>query len=117
MCLWQRWPHVAALVFGLIAWAMGCSRPVIVLAALAVLTTAGIGYLHAGIEYHWWVGPTACSAPPLSAGKDFITSVLATPLIRCDAAAWTLFGISMAGYNALISTVVGGTALWLTLKR
>ncbi|MGI4875959.1 MAG: disulfide bond formation protein B [Janthinobacterium lividum] len=117
MCLWQRWPHVAALVLGLVAWASGNARPVVVLAALAVLVTAGLGYFHAGVEYHWWAGPPACTTQPLAAGSNFITSMLATQLIRCDAAAWTLFGISMAGYNALISTFVGASALWLTLKR
>ncbi len=113
MCLWQRWPHVAALALGLVAWALRSNRAVVALAALAVLTTAGIGYFHAGVEYHWWAGPQACTAAGLAAGPDFITAALATPMIRCDAAAWTLFGISMAGYNALFSTLIGGVALWL----
>ncbi|QYE35270.1 disulfide bond formation protein B [Polymorphobacter sp. PAMC 29334] len=113
MCLWQRWPHVAALVLGLVAWAMRSNRAVVTLAALAVLATAAIGYFHAGVEYHWWAGPQACTAAGLASGPDFITAALATPMIRCDAAAWTLFGISMAGYNALFSTLIGGVALWL----
>ena len=116
MCLWQRWPHVAALVFGLAAWALRNNRAVVALAALAMLVTAGIGYFHAGVEYHWWAGPQACTAPAIGAGSDFITAALATPMIRCDAAAWTLFGVSMAGYNALISTLIGGGALWLLRK-
>ncbi len=116
MCLWQRWPHVAALGLGLVAWALRSNRAVVALAALAVLVTAGIGYFHAGVEYHWWAGPQACTANGLAAGPDFITAALATPMIRCDAAAWTLFGISMAGYNALFSTVIGGVALWLVRK-
>ncbi len=117
MCLWQRWPHVAALVLGLAAWAMGSRRGVVALAAVAVLASAGIGYYHAGVEYHWWAGPQACTAPAFAAGTDFITAALASPMIRCDAAAWTLFGVSMAGYNALISTGIGGTALWLLRRR
>lgn len=118
MCWWQRWPHVAALVLALLAWAMGHNRVVLVLAGLAVLTTAAIGYFHAGVEYHWWPGITACSAAPLSGNiADITAMVLATPLIRCDAAAWTLFGISMAGYNALLSSLIGGASLWLTLRR
>lgn len=116
MCMWQRWPHVAVLVLGLLAWALRSNRAAVILAALVMLGGAGIGYFHAGVEYHWWKGPAACTAPPLSAGVDFVTSVLATPLIRCDAAAWTLFGVSMAGYNALISTAIGGLGLWLGLK-
>jgi len=113
MCLWQRWPHVAALALGLVAWALVNNRGVVALAALALLTTAAIGYFHAGVEYHWWPGPQACTAAGLASGPDFITAALATPMIRCDAAAWTLFGVSMAGYNALLSTVIGGVALWL----
>ncbi len=113
MCLWQRWPHVAALVLGLLAWALGNRRAVVALAAVAVLVSAGIGYFHAGVEYHWWAGPAACTAPAFASGTSFITAALASPMIRCDAAAWTLFGVSMAGYNALISTFIGATALWL----
>lgn len=112
MCLWQRWPHVAALVLGLIAWSLGSRRAVVALAAIAVLATAAIGAFHAGVEYHWWAGPAACTAPPIST-TDFITAALATPMIRCDAAAWTLFGVSMAGYNGLVSTFIGSAALWL----
>ena len=118
MCLWQRWPHVAALALGLVAWATRHNRVVLGLAALAVLASAAIGYFHAGVEYHWWAGPSACSAAPMTGSVADITAmVLATPLIRCDAAAWTLFGISMAGYNALLSSLIGGASLWLTLRR
>ena len=112
MCLWQRWPHVAALVIGLAAWAVHNDRRLVAVAAMCLLVGAGIGAFHAGVEYHWWPGPAACTAPALGGG-DFITAVLAAPLIRCDAAAWTLFGVSMAGYNALFSSMIGGAALWL----
>jgi disulfide bond formation protein DsbB len=115
MCLWQRWPHVAALGLGLLAWGLRSNRAVVALAAVAVLVSGAIGYFHAGVEYHWWAGPQACTGPAFDAGKSFIAAALAAPMIRCDAAAWTLFGVSMAGYNALISTFIGATALWLDL--
>ncbi len=111
MCLWQRWPHVAALVLGLVAWALGSRRSLVALAAVAVLVSAGIGYFHAGVEYHWWAGPPACTGPAFDIHN--LAAALAAPMIRCDAAAWSLFGISMAGYNALISTLIGASALWL----
>ena len=111
MCLWQRWPHVAALGLGLLGWALGSRRSLVAAAALAVLVAAGIGYFHAGVEYHWWAGPQACTGPAFDIHN--LTAALAAPMIRCDAAAWSLFGVSMAGYNALISTAIGGTALWL----
>ena len=113
MCLWQRWPHVAALALGLLAWATGNNRVVVAVAAVCVLVSAGLGFFHAGVEYHWWAGPQACTAPAFATGGSFIAAAMATPLIRCDAAAWTLFGVSMAGYNALISTFIGASALWL----
>ena len=112
MCLWQRWPHVAALVVGLAAWGLRNDRRLVAVAAVCLIVGAGIGFFHAGVEYHWWAGPAACTAPALGSGS-FITAVLAAPLIRCDAAAWTLFGVSMAGYNALFSSLIGGVALWL----
>ena len=115
MCLWQRWPHVGALVVGLLAWALGNRRSVVALAALAVLASAAIGYFHAGVEYHWWAGPQACTGPAFDIHN--LAAALAAPMIRCDAAAWSLFGISMAGYNALISTLIGGGALWLLRPR
>ena len=118
MCMWQRWPHVVALVLGLLALALRSNRAVIVLAALSVLVTAGIGYFHAGVEQHWWQGITSCAASPASGSTaEVMAQILATPLIRCDAIAWSLFGISMAGWNALISTAIGVTSLWLVLRR
>jgi disulfide bond formation protein DsbB len=111
MCLWQRWPHVAALGLGLVAWALRSNRAVVALAALAVLASAAIGFFHAGVEYHWWAGPQACTGAAFDATN--IAAALAAPMIRCDAAAWTLFGVSMAGYNGLVSTFIGSIALWL----
>lgn len=118
MCLWQRWPHVAALVLALVAWVFRHDRRVQILAALCLLTTAAIGAFHAGVEWHWWPGPPACSAAAVHGSTADITRmILATPLVLCDAAAWRMFGVSMAGYNALLSTLIGGTALWLIFKR
>ena len=118
MCVWQRWPHVAALALGLVAWALGSNRAVVALAAVAVLVSGGIGVFHAGVELHWWPGVTACAAS-LAGGStaDIMRSVLATPLVRCDAVAWSLFGISMAGWNAVLSFGIGGGALWLLRRR
>lgn len=121
MCYWQRWPHVAALSLGtlaLLAQRTPLRRPLVALAALAVLVSAAIGAFHAGVEQNWWDGPTTCSAAPVvGSTADIVGAMLATPLVRCDAIAWSLFGISMAGYNFLLSTLIGGGALWLILKR
>ena len=118
MCYWQRWPHLAAIVLGLAAWALGLNRALIALAAVAVLASGAIGLFHAGVEQMWWRGPSACTAPPLAgSSSEVLGAVLAAPLVRCDAIPWSLFGISMAGYNALFSTLIGGGALWLLTRK
>lgn len=118
MCIWQRWPHAAALGLGLAAWTLRSNRAVVALAALAVLVSAAIGVFHAGVELKWWEGVTACSAA-LAGGSqaDIMASILNTPLVRCDAVAWSWLGISMAGWNAILSTGIGGGALWLLARK
>jgi len=108
MCMWQRWPHLAAIFFALAAIALRGRPPtsavLVVLAALAIATSGGIGAFHAGVEYGWWEGLTTCSSSPSGgSAQDVLNNILAAPLTRCDVAAWTLFGISLAGYNAIFS--------------
>jgi disulfide bond formation protein DsbB len=103
MCWWQRYAHFAALPFALIAFVVPPRRLWIALAALAILCSGLIGAYHAGVEYGWWEGFTTCSATPLGSG-DPLEALMNAPLIRCDEVQWSLFGISLAGYNFLIST-------------
>ncbi len=111
MCHWQRWPHYAAVVLALIAYGVRPMRDVFVaLAGLAIVTSGAIGVFHAGVEYHWWEGITSCAR---TAGGTSLKDVMAAPLIRCDSAQWTLWGISLAGFNAVISTLGGLTILLL----
>ena len=117
MCIWQRWPHFGAIVIGLVALAVPrVRRPLIALAALAVLVSAAIGFYHAGVEQKWWQGPTACTAG-LAAGGDMLKSILAAPIVRCDAIPFTFLGLSLAALNAILSTVLAGVALWLSGRR
>jgi len=105
MCWWQRWPHFAALVPAALAFVVkndGTQRVLVSLAAFAIFTSGLIGVYHAGVEYGWWEGVTSC-ANGLAADGDVLDSILNAPLIRCDVAPWTLFGISLAGYNFLLS--------------
>ena len=114
MCHWQRWPHYAALAIALVAFAAKPIRPVLVaLAALAILTSGAIGVYHAGVEYHWWEGITTCSS---TAASGSLADIMKSPLIRCDTAQWTLFGISLAGFNAILS-ISGGLAILAMLRR
>lgn len=113
MCWWQRYPHFAALALGLAAFAVKPGRPLLVLAGLAIITSGLIGGFHAGVEYGWWEGITSCTATgPASAALDFSTQVVA-----CDIPQWTLFGISLAGFNFLISLVGGAAVVALAAYR
>ncbi len=113
MCLWQRWPHYAAIGLAALAFVVP-QRALVWLAALAILISGGIGIFHAGVEYHWWEGLTQCSQVPGSGGSgNILADIMKTPLVRCDQAQWSLFGISLAGYNAIVS--IGGALLIMRL--
>jgi len=107
MCWWQRYPHFAALGIGALAFFLKPAQVWTALAGLAIITSGLIGGFHAGVEYGWWAGITGCSTLP--SGID-VMNPAAAPLIRCDVAPWTLWGISLAGYNFLISCI-GGAAI------
>ncbi len=119
MCYWQRWPHLAAIALGLVALLLRRHpqrRGVVWLAGLAILVAAAIGLFHAGVEQRWWQGPTACTAAP-AAGGDIFAGMLTAPVVRCDAIPWELFGLSLAGWNALLSALIAGGVLWLATRR
>jgi disulfide bond formation protein DsbB len=109
MCYWQRWPHAVAilLALGAIVSPIGAhrTRPLVLLAALAVAISGAIGVFHAGVELGYWEGVTRCTAT----GATSLEDIMSVPLVRCDQVQWSLFGISMAGWNAIFS--LGGAAL------
>jgi len=80
--------------------------------AVAMLCNVALGAYHAGVEWHWWAGPTDCTGPltDLRAGGPLLNQLRSIHIVRCDEAAWRLFGISLAGYNALISLVLAAIA-------
>lgn len=121
LCIWQRWPHGVALTVALLALlpVLGqARRAMIALAALAVAVSGAIGIYHAGIEQHWWQGVTACTAAPVAGTtEEILAQIMATPLVRCDAIPWSLMGISMAGWNAILSLTFAGVILWLIRKK
>jgi disulfide bond formation protein DsbB len=115
MCWWQRYPHFAAIVLAVLALVMrgGAAGPLLVrLAALAILVSGLIGGFHAGVEYGWWEGLTTCSTAT-KYGANALDAIMNAPVIRCDVAPWTLLGVSLAGFNFLISTA--GAILVLAL--
>lgn len=118
MCWWQRYPHFVAIALAGVALAMRGTRfgdALVRLAAIAILISGLIGAFHAGVEYRWWEGPTACSSTSL--GSDPLAAIMNAPLIRCDAPAWTLLGISLAGFNFLISTASAALVFALLGRR
>lgn len=109
MCYWQRWPHGAAILLALGALFSPINAPrtraLTLLAALAIAVSGTIGVYHAGVELGYWEGITVCTAT----GATSLEDILKVPLVRCDQVQWSLFGISMAGWNAIVS--LGGAAL------
>ena len=116
MCYWQRYPHVAAVGLGLLALLIpGVILPY--LGALALLVTAGIGIFHAGVERGLWTGPTTCSSQSIEglSADELLNQILSAPVVRCDEIPWEMFGLSMAGWNAVAS--LGLAALWIAAAR
>lgn len=112
MCWWQRYALMATA--GLAALSLATrSRGLAAASIAALLVNAGIAVFHAGVEQHWWQGITACAAPMVTGTTaEVIGAMMAQPLVRCDAIAWSLLGVSMAGWNALVSLAIGGLASW-----
>jgi disulfide bond formation protein DsbB len=121
LCLEQRYafyisvPLAAMILLGL---SVGSSRKVMVLAlfaiAAAMLWNAGLGVYHSGVEWHWWPGPQDCSGatPNFSAGGSLLDQINRTRVVRCDEAAWRFLGLSLAGYNVLVSLSLAAIAIW-----
>jgi disulfide bond formation protein DsbB len=112
MCIWQRYPHVAAVFIGAAALMLG-NRALVLLGAVAAGVTSGIGFFHAGVEQGWWEGVTSCAATGIDglSVDELMEQVMTAPVVRCDEIPWEMFGISMAGWNGLIS--LGLMGLWL----
>lgn len=116
MCLWQRWPHAAAVVIGALALMIpGPGWPL--LGAMAALTTSGIGIYHTGVERGWWQGPTTCTSGDVSGltPQQLLDQIMAAPLVRCDEVPWELLTLSMASWNAIAS--FGFALLWFAASR
>jgi len=116
LCIWQRWPHAAAIAFGLLALTMG-QRMWAILGASAALLTAAFGIYHTGVERKWWEGPNSCTSGDITnlSTDQLMQQILTAPLIRCDEVPWEMFTLSMATWNALIS--FGIFLIWISALR
>nr|WP_276046459.1 MULTISPECIES: disulfide bond formation protein B [unclassified Sphingomonas] len=121
MCHWQRWPHYAAVVVAILAFVVprpALAKTLVIVAALLIALSGAIGVAHAGVEYHWWNGFTACTQTVDLRGlssADRLAAIMHAPIVRCDTPQWTLSGISLAGFNAILS--LGGAVVILALTR
>ncbi|WP_413204203.1 disulfide bond formation protein B [Rhodospirillum sp. A1_3_36] len=117
LCLYQRIPYVAVALLAALAFQPNLSSKwrggALALCALALLINAGIAFFHVGVEYHWWQGTASCGTAPSASGVTSLAdlrAVMSAPapdLPRCDEPAWSLFGITMAGYNMLVCLGLG----------
>lgn len=121
LCIWQRWPHAAAIVISLPALLLAkgtVGRILPLLGALAALASAAIGAFHVGVEQGWWEGLASCTAGSIS---GLSTADLLNPdvnvgaVIRCDEIAWSMFGLSMAGWNVVLSALLA--MIWTAAYR
>jgi disulfide bond formation protein DsbB len=118
MCYWQRWPHGAAIVLAGLAFTASAaserSRLLTLLAALAIAISGAIGVYHAGVELGIFEGVTTCTAMATGGTtEDLLRQITQAPIIRCDQVQFSFLGISMAGWNAILS--LGGAALVMAL--
>jgi disulfide bond formation protein DsbB len=113
LCYWQRYPFWVAIPAGALAFAVPSLRPyLLALAGIALAIGAGIAVFHVGVEQQWWQGTQACGArAPAGSLEELRTRLLAAPVVRCDAPQWTLLGVTMAGYNVLLSGGLAALAL------
>jgi disulfide bond formation protein DsbB len=117
MCWWQRYAHFAAIGFAVAAFVLPAKKLWVALAGLAIAVSALIGGYHAGVEYGWFKGLTECtSLVKFGGGGDPLAAILNAPIIRCDVVQWKIFGISLAGFNFIFSTL-GALAVFTLLLR
>ncbi|MDO5621287.1 MAG: disulfide bond formation protein B [Paracoccus sp. (in: a-proteobacteria)] len=115
LCILQRWPHLAAAVIGAAIWFLPVPQRLFIwLGAIAAAVALGLALYHTGVEARWWAGPSDCSGSGNIANlsvQDLMAQIKAAPVVRCDEVAWSLFGVSMAGWNAIATSVL--LCLWM----
>jgi disulfide bond formation protein DsbB len=120
LCLEQRVPYYVGIPLALVvalAARLRAPRPLLIAGfaalALALLIGAALAAYHAGVEWHLWAGPQECSGDPNFGRTGSLLDQLNTVIVvRCDEAPWRLFGVSLAGYNVVISAALACVALW-----
>ena len=121
LCLYQRYPYAIVIALTVVAAGFAdrgggrIAMAMLAAAGLAFLVGTGIGIYHIGVEQHWWAGTAECGSTDSATTVEALRAkLLGRAPVRCDEAAWSLFGISMAGYNVLASLGLAGFAGWAT---
>ncbi len=121
LCYYQRYPWYAVIGLMLAALALGgrVRAALLGLAALLFVAGAGMGAYHVGVEHKIFAGPAACGSVTINAGsiEALRAQLIGKPMVRCDQPAWSLFGVSMAGYNLLASLGMAALAAWLARRE
>jgi disulfide bond formation protein DsbB len=127
LCLEQRIPYYIVIPLSLvvvIAALLRAPRGLIAVGfaaiLVAMLVSAGLGAYHAGVEWRFWPGPADCSGPvtDFTAKGPLLDQLRSIRVVRCDEAAWRFLGISLAGYNALVSLALAAVAAFgLTVRH
>jgi disulfide bond formation protein DsbB len=116
LCIWQRWPYAVVVALTILALTVASRVPrlhaaLLALCGVALLFGGGVAVFHVGVEQHWWTGTPGCGVTATADSIEALRAqIMAAPVIRCDQVAWSLFGISMAGYNILISLALAAIA-------
>ncbi|MCE9508427.1 MAG: disulfide bond formation protein B, partial [Alphaproteobacteria bacterium] len=125
LCLYQRVPYFANIAFGALAFLASFRYPRIVtlflwLAAASFFIGAAIAGFHVGVEQGWWKGLSSCGGDILPENvsiEELRKALTQQPIVRCDKPAWTLFGVSMAGYNYAMSILLACGVVYLLRKN
>ena len=122
LCLEQRYAYYLAVPLGAliaVAAARDAPRAVLLYVGLAILAAAALGNAwlgayHAGVEWGFWQGPTDCTGPVgnLGSAGNLLERLDTVKVIRCDEVQWRFLGLSLAGYNFLISLLMAAVAAW-----
>ena len=107
MCLWQRWPHIAAIIIGILIF-YSKSNLLMRIASMIILFGAIVAFYHMGVEFQWWEGPTTCSSGSIAnlSSTELMNKILQAPIIRCDEVQWSFAGLSMAAWNGIFSLIL-----------
>jgi disulfide bond formation protein DsbB len=123
LCLLERWPYYVAIPLLVIALARGArgslALGLIVLVALLFLASSGLAFYHVGVEQHWFAGPTACTGTGGTAHtvEELKAQLMNQQPVRCDEVPWSLFHISLAGWNLVASLVLAALSLYALQAR